>query len=66
MWLGYGFEGRMEMLYDVPKGYARDVVANAMKGESYYRQSRPDWSKDGSEMSAWFTNFDHKPSATRN
>ena len=57
MWLGITPKGE-DMLFDVPKGYARELVANAREGSAYRVVEGVVKGRLGN--AAWFTNLDHK------
>ena len=57
MWLGVTPKGQ-DMLFDVPKGYAQELVVNAKEGSAYRVVDGVVKGRLGN--AAWFTNLDHK------
>ena len=57
MWLGVTPKGQ-DMLFDVPEGYAQELVANAKEGSAYRVVEGVIKGRLGN--AAWFTNLDHK------
>ena len=57
MWLGVTPKGQ-DMLFDVPEGYAQELVANAKEGSAYRVIEGVIKGRLGN--AAWFTNLDHK------
>ena len=57
MWLGITPKGQ-DMLFDVPKDYAQELVANAKEGSAYRVVEGVIKGRLGN--AAWFTNLDHK------
>ena len=56
MWLGVTPKGQ-DMLFDVPEGYAQELVANAKEGSAYRVVEGVIKGRLGN--AAWFTNLDH-------
>ena len=56
MWLGVNPKGQ-DMLFDVPKGYAQELVATAREGSAYRVVEGHIKGRLGN--AAWFTNLDH-------
>ena len=56
MWLGVTPKGQ-DMLFDVPKGYAQELVATAKEGSAYRVVGGVIKGRLGN--AAWFTNLDH-------
>lgn len=57
MWLGVTPKGQ-DMLFDVPEGYAQELVANAKEGSAYRVVEGVIKGRLGN--AAWFTNLDHR------
>ena len=57
MWLGVTPKGQ-DMLFDVPKGYAQELVATAKEGSAYRVVDGVIKGRLGN--AAWFTNLDHE------
>ena len=57
MWLGVTPKGQ-DMLFDVPEGYAQELVATAKEGSAYRVVEGIVKGRLGN--AAWFTNLDHK------
>ena len=57
MWLGVTPKGQ-DMLFDVPEGYAKKLVATAKEGSAYRVVEGIIKGRLGN--AAWFTNLDHK------
>ena len=57
MWLGVTPKGQ-DMLFDVPKGYAQELVETAKEGSAYRVVEGVIKGRLGN--AAWFTNLDHK------
>ena len=57
MWLGVTPRGQ-DMLFDVPEGYAQELVATAKEGSAYRVVEGVIKGRLGN--AAWFTNLDHK------
>lgn len=57
MWLGVTPKGQ-DMLFDVPEGYAKELVATAKEGSAYRVVDGVIKGRLGN--AAWFTNLDHK------
>ena len=57
IWLGVTPKGQ-DMLFDVPEGYAQDLVATAKEGSAYRVVEGVIKGRLGN--AAWFTNLDHK------
>ena len=57
MWLGVTPKGQ-DMLFDVPEGYAQELVATAKEGSAYRVVEGVVKGRLGN--AAWFTNLDHK------
>ena len=57
MWLGVTPKGQ-DMLFDVPEGYAQELVATAKEGSAYRVVEGIIKGRLGN--AAWFTNLDHK------
>ena len=57
LWLGRGPAG-LDMLFDVPEDYARELVRNKKEGSAYRRVDGIIKGRLGN--AAWFTNLDHR------
>ena len=57
MWLGYGLSGK-DMLFDVPKDYAQELVETKRKGSAYRLVDNIVKGRLGN--ASWFTNLDHR------